>query len=376
MCSMEIRSRVAVCPACGDATLFGHAADLPEAEVEYDGHFLPRPRNRDDRALAGRIVDDLTPYDNYLCPGDLYAYTGNLANGGAAAKLDDNVFAEFARFLRGRRPEFLGARVRFFLAALFANGLPRAALEWKDGPAREREAVAGAVAALVGTAAREAEPNAAVHKAFRRLLDEHGWNPLASLPPDLHVSAPVLRAFFELQLGDVLYLLRRSIERKPAPVAYPRLYDALARAGNLMAQEKPLDADLVADLLFQCLRMAGLFPDGRAGALGLAARAASRYLARIFLRVGANLSAGLDRLARNPDVILFLYMNLAREHGDPVPDESSLLRFLQRRSRMVPDYSIPRRTAESLRAARIGRELAQRRDEFTVRHGIADADAR
>ena len=235
---VKIHPRIASCPVCGQSTLLGYTFDLPDHEIEYDDHFLPRAVGVG-RTNGEPPADRLALFNHYLCPVDLFAYSGNIATSNGETRLEENVYGEFSRFLRGRRPEFLGARVRFFLAALVANGLPPSALARKDGTAEERQAAAGAWASLVATAGRESQTPASVYSAFRRLLDDHGWNPFEALLPEFYHNPPVMRAFLKLQLADILFLLRRSVERRPAPVAYPRLFDALGRLRNHLNQDRP-----------------------------------------------------------------------------------------------------------------------------------------
>jgi hypothetical protein len=372
---LKVRSKVVACPVCGRESLTGTTFDLPEEEIEYTPQFLPRPKSRGGPE-GDYLVDNLTLFNNYLCPRDLYAYTGNVTVREDGPRFDENVFYDFRRRVRADSRDHIGARIRFFIQALVHNGLPPAAMVPADLPAKRCAAVAARIGALVREAMRDETPPRALAATFEALDAEDGANPFRPLVADFHASAPVMRSFLELQLADLLFLMRRAGDRGAVPVPYGMLREVLDRTARHFARAPALNTDLAADLLFQCVRMIDFFDDDRADALRAAAHAASAFLVGLQLRVGADLGHRLDAPARNADVLFLLHLTLSREMGGPAEGESALLRLLERRLGILQDYAYPGDSAESVRTARIGRNLSRLRREFIHRHAVADADPR
>jgi hypothetical protein len=137
------------------------------------------------------------------------------------------------------------------------------------------------------------------------------------------------------------------------------MYEAVNRLKNAAQHVRRLDGEIVAEIVFLALRLAALVPDPKRALLLETACHCAGYLVTRGIRPGADMNRALDSPGRNPDVLLYLHLRLARDLGIEVPDEGVLIRFIWKRMGTVRDYLFPAPTETSRRIARIGAHLVR-----------------
>ena len=358
MHNLPIHQKAAPCPICKENLLTGYWFDLTWKQIEYDHYFLPRPVNSKGTEESGYIVDNLTLFNNYFCPNDLYAYTGNIVTVHGEQRYDRNIFYHFRRFFRARDyPNFMGHRVRYFLAALRRNGLHSRRLLPNSKENHNYEEIKNIIQKMISDSREEKTTPQQIYKDFIHLQNNLNWKPFKGLTKDFYKSFPVMSSLLELQLGDMLLVLRRDKNRRAKPLQYKSLYATLEDFKNQLLVGQAFDENLMGNILFQSLKMAAFYNDWRREKLLHTAFRISDYLSRINLRIGANLNQKLHILSCNPDVIFYLDIQLGRELNIENEREKALLRFLNRRLEQIMDYSILFNTQESLRIVKIGTDL-------------------
>ena len=345
MKEITVHRRTLRCPVCSAETLVGFAHDLPGRHMDYDRYFLPVPTGGG--VQTEFLVPNLTLFNNYVCPADLFVYSGNIRQGDGGLAFDENAFYDFRRTIRADRSEYTGRRVRFFLRALAANG------KAPESIARSR----ADAARLVALAADGQDRSAEIGKLFLRARSSAEGNPLSHLLTAFYKDRSMMTATLEMQLADLLYLLNRQENRRARPLPYDGLYPALDHLRARLAAEHAVHTDLAGDVLFQCLRLLDFFDSTRKHALLQTAFAITRYLTRLNLRIGADLNRKLSVLSINADVLFYLHVRLGRDLGADVEDEAAILTFVERRLEMIGDYHRAAEDPNAVRVVRIGKTL-------------------
>jgi hypothetical protein len=360
MHEVKIHQRHIACPACDQPSLTGCVHDLAAEQTEYNSLFLPvaAPSAKFDQPL---VVPNLTLFDTYLCPNDLYAYAGRVAlretPHGPVYDLDPNVFYRMYIFYGPDRETIIARRMCFFFEALQRSPFEPGPMIPPADRNPQAETIDKLVRYLLAAYQEDPVDYRQFWKVWRTLINDCQWNPLVPLVDHFHRSYKVMGAVMELQLADLLFLHRRTQIKKARAVPYRELYEVLGRYRNLLHAGGSLDETLAGNILFQCLKMAEFFRDSRRVELLNTAFAITAFMVRIRSRVGADINRHLEALAANADVMFYLNIRLGRDLGIHNPLEYATLRLLERRLELIADYSFPKETPESVRIARIGRHL-------------------
>lgn len=347
---LDLKEETFYCPVCHQKTLTGYTFDLKVEQVEYDHHFLPRPRSTGEPD-AKYLVNNLTLFNNFFCPNDLYVYSGRIIWRKKRQHFDDNVSYNLRRYIRPEIPSLMGNRIYYFISILISNGFNIPDLLLKDDQIPHYKEINKELGALLRACGKKPIVPKLIHRPYEHLIVELKYNPLAPIMKDFYRNPIFMLALLELQLGDTLYLVKRSQDRKTGPPSFGELYRTLEWFHEALMQDRAMNTDLISDLMFQALRMSHflLENDSRQDLLYRTAYLCSQYITRINLRIGADLNQKLDTLDSNADILFYLHLRLSRELGIKIPMEDSLYRFLGRRLDSVQGYH---RTLESTESSR------------------------
>ncbi len=352
----HVRKKTARCPVCGETSLSGYFVEIASGKIGYNEFFLPVLLSPD-AIEDGEKYKNLTLLDNYICLHDLFVYVGKIkvteTPKGTQFDLAPNIFTTAARYYKSDPEPVIGQRLGFVLGAIQYSLFDATTILPPEDTLLDRQKISHLVHYLLDGANDQAPDPEQTYRVFDILRNDLKWDPMAALFHNFIGSRKVFGALLELQLSDLLYIHRRNMLVRKR-VTYPELYDTLRAYRKVAEEGGSLDDDLAGNMLFQCLRMAEFFVDGRRLQLLEAAFGISSFLVRVRLRLGANINRNLDKLAGNADVMLYLNIRLGHELGIDNPQEEVAIRLLKRRLNTIGDYAFAGRSPEAVHIARIG----------------------
>ena len=360
----DIRRRSVTCPVCKEQSLVGYLIEVPLELIDYDDLFLPRvsdPSKIDDFL----IVDNLSLFNQYFCPKDIFTYTGDITREGDEYVFSKNPFLAFRRFHKVKDPtDFKAYRFRFFVASLFGNGLDPGVLVPQKISKDEYNRFLNIMEVVFAKSIKESGEPHAIFELYNKYCAEIRWNPLEKLTEDFHHNPTFMASFLEQQLADLLFVIKYEQKKSVGPILSKELYNKLDGLVQKANSQQMVNENLLARIMTQCLILSKYLGGERKDKLLEAAFHFSNYLTRLSIHLGQEMNKNLDSLTRNPDVTMYLHMKLGKMLDKNIEKKSTYLRVVSRRIENLPEYTTRPSSPQMTKINKIGRSLSKHLPEI------------